>query len=164
MARTNKRRGNKSAVEQFEQLAKSPPPPSLLHLTLNAFYWVDDSLQNLLKKNGWPGITRLQSQVLTCLGDELSRPADIARHMGLSRQVVSRSLKDLVDLGFLELVADPDDKRAKVIKPTKQGKRIMVCGLESLATIEKSLEERIGARNLQQLRTILEMPLGDPLD
>ncbi|QFU75396.1 MarR family transcriptional regulator [Halioglobus maricola] len=163
MARANKRAYDKSINDEFEKLAESPPPPSLLALTLNAFYWVDDSLQNLLKKNGWPGITRLQSQVLTSLGDGLLRTADIARHMGVSRQVVSRSVKELVDLDFLELVEDPDDKRAKVIIPTEQGKRIIVCATESLATIEEELEARIGARNLQKLRSLMEMPRGNPL-
>jgi len=164
MARANKRANDKSAEAQFDKLVESPPPVSLLPLTLNAFYWVDDSLQNLLKKNGWPGITRLQSQVLSCLGDGFLRTADIARHMGVSRQVVSRSVKELVDLGFLKLVADRDDKRANVITPTAQGKRIIACATESLARIEETLEARIGARNLQKLRGILEMPRGQPLE
>jgi DNA-binding MarR family transcriptional regulator len=163
MARANKRAGDTLTEEQFNKLIASPPPASLLPLTLNAFYWVDDSLQNLLKKNGWPGITRLQSQVLTCLGDGLLRTADIARHMGVSRQVVSRSVKELVDMGFLELVVDPEDKRANVITPTAQGKRIIICAAESLAKIEEALEARIGTRNLQKLRSILEMPRGEAL-
>lgn len=164
MARANKRAGETSTEEQFNTLVESPPPASLLPLTLNTFYWVDDSLQNLLKKNGWPGVTRLQSQVLTSLADGLLRTADIARHMGVSRQVVSRSVKELVDMGFLKLVVDPEDKRANVITPTAKGKRIIICATESLARIEEALEARIGAGNLQKLRSILEMPRGTPLE
>lgn len=163
MARANKRARDGAADKQFEKLLESPPPANLLALTLNAFYWVDDSLQNRLKRNGWPDITRLQSQVLTCLGDGLLRTADIARHMGVSRQVVSRSVGELVDLGFLDLVVDPTDKRAKVITPTARGRRIIVCATESLAEIEEVLQQRIGARNLQALRSVLDMHRGEPL-
>ena len=164
MARTNKRANERPTQRQLEQLLDSPLQPTLLALTLNAFYWVDDSLQNLLKKKGWPDITRFQSQVLTCLGDGLLRTSDIARHMGVSRQVVNRCVNELVDLGIIELAPDPDDKRAKVITPTAQGMRIIPLAAESLATIEKALEERIGARDLQKLRSILEAPWGSPLD
>ncbi|CAA0093109.1 Uncharacterised protein [Zhongshania aliphaticivorans] len=164
MARTNKRAKDNITEEAFQKLLDSPPPASLLPLTLNAFYWVDDSLQNLLKKNGWPNITRLQSQVLTCIDYGLIRTADIARHGGVSRQVVNRSVNELVNLGFLELTPDPDDKRAKVIEPTEEGKRIVLCALESLNEIEKVLAERIGADKLKLLRDILEMPRGAPLE
>ena len=164
MAHTNKQAKEQSAEEKFEQLVASPPQTNLLPLTLNAFYWVDDSLQNLLKKNGWPDITRFQSQVLTCLGEGLLRTADIARHMSVSRQIVSRSVKELVSLGLLELIEDPLDKRANVITVTAKGKRIIVCAAESLAMIEQELAARIGVQNLQSLRTILEIPRGEPLE
>ena len=48
----------------------------------------------------------------------LLRTADIARHMSVSRQIVSRSVKELVSLGLLELIEDPLDKRANVITVT----------------------------------------------
>lgn len=162
MARTNKRANEKPVEEHLEESLRSQA--TLLALTLNAFYWVDDSMQNLLKKGGWPDVTRFQSQVLTCLGDGLVRTSDIARHMGVSRQVVNRCVKELVELGIIKLTPDPDDKRAKVIAPTKQGKRIMPLASKSLATIEETLEARIGARNFQKLRTILEIPWGEPLE
>ncbi|NKI15885.1 winged helix-turn-helix transcriptional regulator [Spongiibacter sp. KMU-166] len=164
MARTNKRANDKAPEEIFQELLGAPHPASLLPLTLNIFYWVDDSLQNLLKKNGWPSITRLQSQVLTCLEYGLIRTTDIAKHVGVSRQVVNRCVNELVDLNLLELNPDPDDKRAKVISPTAEGQRIVLCALESLEMIEKTLAERIGKENLESLRTILEMPRGAPLE
>jgi DNA-binding MarR family transcriptional regulator len=165
MANKKERAQKKTLLEKYSKFSQSPPPAShLLAQTLDAFYWLDNSLQNQLKKNGWTGITRLQSQVLTCLGENINRTSEIAHYMCISKQVVSRSVKELVEMGIIELSVDPDDKRANIIVPTEQGKEITVCAMESLIHIEATLKERIGEKNVIKLQAILEMSWGEPLE
>lgn len=88
------------------------------------------------------GVFRLNGQFLS-LSEELARPAGltaarwqvlgavlaeplpvsgIARAMGMTRQGVQRSADLLVDQGLAEYVPNPAHRRAKLLRPTQEGR------------------------------------------
>src|SRR3546814_17847914 len=83
---------------------------------LHAFYWMDEGLQNHLRAAGMPAVSRTQSLIMTNVADGVTRPAELARRLGISRQAVQQLLADLQTRGLIELVADPADARAKVLR------------------------------------------------
>lgn len=139
------------------------PKVQLGQLLLRGFYWMDESLQHGLQAAGWPEITHAQSMLIITVGEGVTRSSAIARQLGISRQAVHQSLNELVKLGILELVPDPDDGRAKLVQIADRSLPIVQEARKINAKLEKQLAKRIGADNVKALRDALEQEWGDPV-
>ena len=64
-------------------------------------------------------------------------------------------IRDLVDLGILEMVPDPHDGRAKIVRYTAEGKRFSSDGFRHLRDLERRFEEEFGA-DYEATRVVLE--------
>ena len=135
---------------------------NLVQLFMRAFYWADEGLQNALKKQGWPGITRAQSLVFVNISEGVTRPSEIASRVGVTRQAIHQTINEMVELGYLTLQPDPTDRRAKVVVYTEQGKEVGGATVSALREIESSLSNRIGNERVVALREALAQEWGDP--
>ncbi|HEV7760493.1 MAG TPA: MarR family transcriptional regulator [Acidimicrobiales bacterium] len=68
------------------------------------------------------GLTAARWQVLGAVLGEPLPVAGIARAMGITRQSVQRIADLLVDQGLAEYVANPAHRRAKLLRPTDEGR------------------------------------------
>jgi DNA-binding MarR family transcriptional regulator len=84
-----------------------------------------------------------------------SRAVDIAKHMGISKQAVNRTIQELVDLGLLELIPDEKDKRAKLLTLSEKGAVITQDATQSLNKLEQSLSKKLGGNKADQLKCLL---------
>lgn len=140
------------------------PSSSLLYQLLMAYEWVETSLQNALKQKGWDGVgSRAQSMVFLHVIGGITRPSEVAQALGISRQAVHQTIAELVSNGLLELVADPNDKRAKLIRFTEEGHTITMDAIGSLEHTEALLGQRIGMGNLTQLKKVLSADWGQAM-
>ena len=139
-------------------------PVNLDQLFVRAFYWMDEGLQQNIRRRGGPSITHSQSLIIMSIGEGITRPSAIAERLGVSRQAIHQSLRELINVELVELVPDPDDGRAKLARLSKTGAPIQLMALEILGQLEIELGERIGKRRLHQLRSALEQDWGDPVD
>ena len=131
---------------------------------LHAYYWMDESLQAQLQAAGMPPLSRTQSQIMTNIADGVNRPSEMARRLGISRQAVQQLLSDLQQRELVELIPDPADARAKVIRYSSHGQKIAKVTIKALERIDAEIEARLGAQALQQLRQLLvESDWGEPL-
>lgn len=136
---------------------------NLAQLFMRAFYWADESLQNLIRAKGWPAITRAQSLVFVNIGEGVTRPSEIATRVGVTRQAIHQTINELIEMGFLRLEPDPTDKRAKVIQYTEQGARLGLDALAALRSIEEELARRLGQGTVLGLRQTLAAQWGSPV-
>ena len=143
-------------------MPNTPKNINLDQLLLRGFYWMDESLQRNLRARGGPKVTHSQSMVILTIGEGIRRPSAIAERLGVSRQAVHQCLQELVKVGLVELVADPEDGRAKLARLSKQGMPVRIVANEVLLALETELGERIGKRNLNKLRSALEQDWGEP--
>ena len=74
----------------------------------------------------------------------------------MTKQSVGELVDDLVDLGYVERIPDPEDRRAKLICLTDRGIEAQRVGFGLLADIEDRWAERFGATRVEQLRKLLE--------
>ena len=130
-------------------------PHNLLSLLLNAYYQVDEELQKSLQDKGWMELTHSQSIIFLNLGEGRNRVSDIAQHMGVSKQAISRSVNELADLGLITMKADEKDKRARIIELTNKGTVISIDATESLKKIEDKIDSKLGKKKANQLRELL---------
>lgn len=136
---------------------------NIAQLFMRAFYWADESLQNLISAKGWPAITRAQSLVFVNIGEGVTRPSDIAARIGVTRQAIHQTLNELIEMGYLRLEPDATDKRAKVIRYTEKGARLGLDALAALKDVEAELAKRIGRGTMLSLRQALTAPWGPPV-
>ena len=126
----------------MSEFGQSTIETNLAQLFMRAFYWADEGLQNALKKQGWPGITRAQSLVFVNISEGVTRPSEIASRVGVTRQAIHQTINEMVELGYLTLQPDPTDRRAKVVVYTEQGKEVGGATVSALREIESSLSNR----------------------
>jgi DNA-binding MarR family transcriptional regulator len=79
----------------------------------------------------------------------------LADRSGMTPQSIGEHVDELERLGYVERVADPSDRRAKLIRLTPRGRAFMAVGGNALADVIDEWGEAIGERSLAQLRKLL---------
>jgi DNA-binding MarR family transcriptional regulator len=130
---------------------------------LQGFEWFDEGLQASLRTRGWPTLTGTESMVVIHVIINIVRPSDIARSMGLTRQAVHITIGQVVKKGIFELLADPDDKRGKIVSLTKVGKAMRRDAQLTVAYCAEQLATRIGEEHVRNLRAVFAKDWGAPV-
>ena len=71
------------------------PPEVLMRGLLRAYYWMDESLQNGLQQAGYQPRTRTQTMILINISNGITRAAELARVLGVSRQAIQQQINEL---------------------------------------------------------------------
>lgn len=136
------------------------PDKSLIRGLLHGFYWCDECLQSSLAAGGWPAVSRTQSMIMVNVSDGITRPSDLARAIGVSRQAIQRTLMEMEHDGLIHLVPDPQDGRAKIVGLSKDGKGIYGTALRAIDVMEAELKRRLGSKTIDELRKVLYADWG----
>lgn len=132
----------------------------LMLLLFERFCWFDSALQAQMRGHGSPEISRPQSMVMLCIASGTTRPADVARRVGVSRQAIYATINQLVDKELIYLTDDPDDRRQKQLAMTDYGQRAREDAQKSLAELGDILVERIGMDQLEAMLAALRADWG----
>jgi DNA-binding MarR family transcriptional regulator len=89
------------------------------------------------------------------LRPEGMRLTALAQLAGMTKQAVGEAVTDLERLDYAERVADPSDRRAKIIRLTERGHEAQRAGFQIIADMESEWVERFGAERVDQLRAML---------
>jgi len=127
---------------------------------LRAYYWMDESLQNGLQEAGYLPRTRTQTMILINIADGVTRAAELARVLGVSRQAIQQQINELERDDLVTQIPDPDDRRANRIVFSERGSQLINAALASLREAEQALGARIGYERLSQLRSALMSDWG----
>ena len=82
--------------------------------------------------------------------------AALAEAIGADKTRIIAILDELQQKGWIERVADPDDRRAKLVIPTPKGREVFAIAQELVPEIEQEIDELIGARRAASLRADLD--------
>jgi len=138
-------------------------PDFLIVPLLQGFSWFDDGLQAYLQAKGWPHVTRPQSMVMVHVVRGVTRPSDIARNLGVSRQAIHTTINQMIELGIFELEDDPEDGRSKRVVIAPDGQRMRAVAQEAMRIMSAALEERIGKTAVAALHDAFAADWGPPL-
>jgi len=139
-------------------------PDFLIVPLLQGFSWFDDGLQAYLQAKGWPHATRPQSMVMVHVVRGVTRPSDIARNLGVSRQAIHTTINQMIELGLLELEKDAGDGRSKRVVITTTGQQMRAVAQEAMGVMSAALEARIGKQAVDALHDAFAADWGPPLD
>ena len=134
---------------------------SLLMLDLvRTVYWFDEQLQARLDAQGWGKLGRAQSLVLANVANGETRAARMAENLGISRQAMSQFLAEMVENKLVELVPDPADRRARIVRFAPESHAIRDDAQKILRDLEAELERGLGTDGLNVMREGLRAFLG----
>ncbi len=141
---------NKKTLETFAGLAK-------------AIDWYDVSLQSILQNLGMTSVNRTQSMILIHISNGVTRPSEIAREMGTTRQNIHSMAKHLIDNHIVKLTSDPSDGRSKQYAFSDESVELRDTVLKVLVQLDKKLADRIGKDTMQGLNRALTADWGEPV-
>lgn len=109
---------------------------------------------------GRTDIKPAHNAVFARLGAEGARAADMAAQNGITRQSMGEIVRDMVDIGLLEMTPDPEDRRAKLVRFTDEGLRFAAGGRAHLRALEEAFAEEFGEEEYETARDVLERLVG----
>lgn len=80
----------------------------------------------------------------TLSGSHGERSSDLAARAGITKQAMGEVVRELVNLGIVEMTPDPEDGRAKLVTYTKMGREFASRGFRHILDVEQSLIEIVG--------------------
>lgn len=101
-------------------------------------------------------ISLAQARLFQRLDRNGSRLTDLAQAGQMSKQAAAFLIGDLEAGGYVERVADPTDRRARLIQITPRGRDAVAVALVEQRRIEGEWEARLGPRRMADLRQTLE--------
>lgn len=113
-------------------------------------------LHQRLAEEGFSGVLYWHGPVFRHIDEEGSRLTTLAERSGLTKQAIGEVVADLERLGYVERTADPDDRRAKIIRLTGRGVDAQVAAGRILGDIERRWTEHLGEDGVATLRRTLE--------
>lgn len=131
------------------------PSETLLSLLDAATESVLAEFRRDLEEAGYADIRPTHGCVFRFVRDDGMRLTELARLAGMTKQSVGELVDDLVDLGYVERIPDPEDRRAKLICLTDRGVEAQRVGFGLLGDIEGRWAERFGEARMKQLRKLL---------
>lgn len=84
-----------------------------------------------------------------------TRPTEIARRAGISKQAVGQVLDELEAAGLVERIVDPQDKRARLVRYTRKGEEAIFHGLSVLEKLERRFAHALGPASMRELHWLL---------
>lgn len=134
---------------------------SVLQLAMRLGRLADEEALRRIAAAGGPA-SRLRSahtRLFPHVALEGTRPSEVARRLGVSKQAVGQLLDELIEMGVFEKIADPDDRRAVRIRWSARGRQAMLHGLGVLGGLERELAEALGDEGMSALRALLQRAL-----
>lgn len=117
--------------------------------------WNEIAIAAVNTEAGGPVLRQAHTALFPHIDFAGTRPTEIARRAGISKQAVGQVLDELEAAGLVERIADPEDKRARLVRFTQRGAAGIMHGLGVLERLEKRFADEIGADSMRRLHRIL---------
>jgi DNA-binding MarR family transcriptional regulator len=138
----------------------SPPQPerspSIADLLHDPYRILVDELHEGLAEAGYPDIRPAHGNVFGYIRKEGSRLTELAEQAQLTKQTMGYLVDYLEERGYVERKPDPDDKRAKIVCLTDEGREAVRTAWKIMGRIEARWAELLGEKRMQQLRELLQ--------
>jgi DNA-binding MarR family transcriptional regulator len=136
-------------------------PKSLQILLRDARSAIEAAVRADLAQNGFGDVAPAHSSLLRNLGEDGSRPSDLAAHAGVTRQAITKLVDELEQLDLVRRDPDPDDGRGVIVRYTDRGRAGVAIARARMLALERSYAAQVGADRWAEVRSTLETLFGD---
>lgn len=125
-------------------------------LLRRAHDYMIDRLHAYLHEHGFPEIRSSHGKnVLALIGPEGTRPTELARQAGLTKQSIGEMIAYLMQHGYVETIPAPDDGRAKLVRLTARGWDAERAARTGIRVPEEELSIQMGKARFALLHALL---------
>ncbi len=136
-------------------------PKSLQILLRDARSAIEAAVRADLAHNGFGDVTPAQSALLRNIGDDGSRPSDLAAHADVTRQAITKLVDELEQLDLVRRDPDPNDGRGVIVRYTDRGRAGLAIARKRMVALERAYAAQVGADRWAEVRSTLETLFGD---
>jgi DNA-binding MarR family transcriptional regulator len=130
-------------------------PENLAILLREPFRAGNVLLHRRFAERGHPEIRPAHGEVMQFLDDGGTRVSVLAERAQMAKQSMAELVLHLEQLGYVERVPDPSDRRAKLVRATRLGRELYAIAREVVAEIEADWTRSLGKAKMTQLRRLL---------
>jgi DNA-binding MarR family transcriptional regulator len=131
--------------------------PLIAPLLRQAYRWFSDAVTAGMAARDVEPLSLTQIDIFAKLDVEGTPIAELARRSGVARQSAHQAVGELVKAGLLRVDPDPSSARNKLVRPTQAGLARLRLAKTVMAEVEQQLVTRIGERDVERLRTLLDI-------
>jgi DNA-binding MarR family transcriptional regulator len=113
-------------------------------------------IRDELSAAGYDDLGPAHFQILQAPTPDGMRPTDLAARGQMTKQAANRLIRHLERRGYLRLEADAGDQRARIVRLTSRGWKLIARIRETVEQIEREWTAEIGARRFEELRRTLK--------
>jgi DNA-binding MarR family transcriptional regulator len=118
-------------------------------------YALNDEVQSRLRAAGFDGLRFAHGFLIQHLV-EAGRPVgELAQLMGVTQQAVSKTVRELEELGYLERRAADGDARVRVVTLTRRGRSALETARTQRREVVEELRAELGEQRLDAATTLL---------
>jgi DNA-binding MarR family transcriptional regulator len=103
----------------------------------------------------YPGLRTRHYRLVTFVPDDGIRLTRVAEQSGLTKQALAQALAPLEAGGYLDVVPDPADRRARIVRRTARGHEVVEAVLALQETFEQSWAAQVGEDRWAAAREVL---------
>lgn len=133
----------------------------LRNLLLSRSTWMEDRILAKAKEHGYELVTPAMSRLFGHMSSQPAGLSELARRLGVSRQAVHRLATEAARLGLVEFVQAPENARVVRLQFSQAGWAMSAQAAKDFEDLERVLRERLGARNLNELKRLLSLAWDD---
>jgi DNA-binding MarR family transcriptional regulator len=122
---------------------------------LFAGYALNDEVQRRLHAAGFDGLRFAHGFLIQHLVEEGRPVGELAQLMGVTQQAVSKTVRELEGLGYVERRASEGDARVRVVTLTKRGRSALETARTQRRKLVEELRDELGQQRLDAATTLL---------
>lgn len=130
-------------------------------LMSNALRHFEDRVLALMAEAGYAETRRTHVNLTRHLDLEGTRITDLAKRAGMTNAAMSELIDQCAALGLVERVADPVDKRARIVRFTAKGLSWLLAFGKAVKQAEVEMAGRVGRKVLPELLHALSAYVGN---
>jgi DNA-binding MarR family transcriptional regulator len=108
-----------------------------------------EEITERMEADGYPDSPARHHPVFENIDPEGTRVTVLAVRAGITHQAMVQLVAELEERGIVERVADPSDRRARLVRLTDDGREIVKAALKQIAAIEEKWRRRWREAGLQ---------------
>ncbi len=120
-----------------------------------AYRAADRAIAAGVRRRGFDISTTYSSALANIDIETGTRATVLASRAAVTKQAIGEVVRELEERGFVTRESDPTDGRAKLIKLTVEGRKLIAAAYEVIGEIEEALLSHIGEENLRKSRESL---------
>jgi len=104
-----------------------------------------------LAQKGYKGFKMAYMPVIMHIDMNGTNNNDLAVRANVTKQAMSKVVKELYELGYISSKTDPNDKRSTIFKLTTKGNNFILCAKETVGELMDEYRKLMGKKNFDSL-------------